>query len=513
MLATPVPSGLRSTGFAGFFALLIALSLSACAGSSGAPQGTTTLTVGTAIPATGDSTSGVAAIISSLTFEPPILTGWDGKPVPRAVDKAEWSADGLTLRLRLRPGVVFHDGTVLTNSLMANILRNALRPGGRAVSTTVTSVAAEGKDEVVIRTAQPEGFLLSDISIANFSLPGHPNVGTGPFRLESKANPISLRAFDEYRGGRPAIDEVRISEYSTQRQAWAAMMRGDADVLYDVSVESLDFVEAESTVQTHSFLKAYNHALVFNVTVPVFVQKDVRRALNVAIDRKQVVDVSLRKRAIPAEGPVWPYHFARAKDLPSYAYSPALARQLLDGVGLTAGREHQPGRMPSRFRFTCLIASEDQRLQRIALVVQKQLFNIDVDMDVELVPAREVQRRVVAGEFEAVLSEFGSLRSLSFLYALWHSPAPGARPVMNVTYRAADPALDRLRRAVKDDDVRAAVADVQRAFHDDPPAVFLDWIQASRALSRDFIVPNDAGHDVWATIQQWRPASRVSASR
>jgi peptide/nickel transport system substrate-binding protein len=338
-------------------------------------------------------------------------------------------------------------------------------------------------------------------------------VGTGPFRLESKANPILLRAFDNYRGGRPANDEVKISEYSTQRQAWAAMMRGDADVLYDVSVESLDFVEAESTVQTHSFLKAYYHALVFNVTVPVFVPKDVRRALNVAIDRQQVEDVGLRKRAIPADGPVWPYHFARAKDLPSYAYSPALARQLLDGVGLTAGREHQPGQMPSRFRFTCLVASEDQRLQRIALVVQKQLFNIDVEMDVELVPAREVQRRVVAGEFEAVLSEFGSLRSLSFLYALWHSPAPGARPVMNVTYRAADAALDRLRRAVKDDDIRAAVADVQRAFYDDPPAVFLDWIQASRALSRDFIVPNDAGYDVWATIQQWRPASNLSASR
>jgi peptide/nickel transport system substrate-binding protein len=513
MFATSAPRRLRSPGFPGFFALLTALAVSACARPAPAPDHATTLTIGTAIPPTRDPSTGVPAIIDSLTLETPILIGWDGRPVPRAIDKAEWSPDGLTLRLRLRPGVVFHDGTVLTNSLMADILRNALRPGGRAVSTTVTSVAAEGKDEIVIRTAQPEGFLLSDISVANFSLPGHPNVGTGAFRLESKANPISLRAFDKYRGGRPAIDEVKISEYSTQRQAWAAMMRGEADVLYDVSVDSLDFVEAESSVQTHSFIRAYYHALVFNLTLPLFAQKDVRRALNAAIDREQVVEVSLRKRGIPADGPVWPYHFARAAGLPAYSYRPAAAKQLLDSIGFTAGRRHEPGEMPSRFRFTCLIAREDQRLQRIALVVQKQLFNVGVDMNVEVLPMREVQMRVVEGRFEAVLSEFGSLRSLSFLYALWHSPASDQPGLPNFHYTAADAALDRLRRAVKDDDVRAAVADVQHAFYDDPPAVFLDWTQASRALTSDIIVPNEEGRDIWGTIQLWRPASNLSASR
>jgi ABC-type transport system substrate-binding protein len=460
-----------------------------------------------------DPSTGVSAIIDSLVLEAPTYISWDGRALPRAIDKPEWSADGLTLRLRLLSGIVFHDGTPLTNTLAADILRNALKPARGAISASVTSVTAEGEDAIVIRTAQPEGFLLSDISLANFFLPGHPHVGTGPFRLESEANPISLRPFDRYRGGRPAIDEVTISEYATQRQAWAAMMRGDADVLYDVSVESLDFVEAESTVQTHSFLRAYYHALVFNLTLPLFAQKDVRRALNAAIDREQVIDVGLRKRGIPADGPVWPYHFARAAGLPAYAYSPATARQILDGAGLTVGRREGPGETPSRFRFTCLIAREDQRLQRMALVVQKQLFNVGVDMNVEVLPVREVQRRVVEGQFEAVLSEFGSLRSLSFLYSLWHSPATEEPGRPNFHYTAADAALDKLRRAVKDDDVRAAVADVQRAFYDDPPAVFLDWMQTSRALTRDIIVPNEGSRDVLGTIQLWRPASNLSASR
>jgi ABC-type transport system substrate-binding protein len=149
----------------------------------------------------------------------------------------------------------------------------------------------------------------------------------------------------------------------------------------------------------------------------------------------------------------------------------------------------------------------------MALVIQKQLFNIGVDMNVDVLPARQVQKRVVDGKYEAALSEFGSLRSLSFVYSLWHSSAieePG-RP--NFHYTAADAALDKLRRAVKDEDVRAAVAEVQRAFYDDPPAVFLDWMQTSRALTSDIIAPSEPGRDIWGTIQLWRPAPNLSASR
>ena len=396
---------------------------------------------------------------------------------------------------------------MLTNAIAADILRDALKPENGAVTATVTSVTAEGQHEIIVRTAQPEGFLLSDISLANFSLPGQPGVGTGPFRVESAAGRTAVKAFDGYRGGRPRIDAVNISEYATQRQAWAAMMRGEADVLYDVSVESLDFVEAESTVQTHSFLRAYYHALVFNLTLPLFAQKDVRKALNAAVDRGQVVDIGLRKRGIPSDGPIWPYHFGRATGQAAYTYDPGRAEALLDGLGLTRGREQQPGRMPSRFRFTCLVAREDQRLQRVALVVQKQLFNIGVDMEVEVRPLREVRSRVGSGKFEAMLSEFASLRALGFVYALWHSPPPGAKNLLDLHYSGADPALDRLRGAFREEDIPAAVADLQRAFYDDPPAVFLDWMQNARALSRTIEIPNEGARDILGSIRQWRPVS------
>jgi peptide/nickel transport system substrate-binding protein len=499
-------SGSISSRFRGSLALLIALSVGACVKPSLPATSTTSVTIGTAIPAIRDPAAGVDALIDLLTLDAPVFIGWDGRPTPRAIDKWEWSPDGLTLRLHLRSGVVFHEGSRLTNTLAAEILKTAL-PASGAVSATIQSVTPEGADEIVIRTAQPEGFLLSDISLANFALPGHKHVGTGPYRLVSSGKAIALQAFDGFRTGRPAIDTVRISEYQTQRQAWAAMMRGEADVLHEVSVESLDFVEAESSVKTYSFVKAYYHALVFNLTLPLFANKDLRKALNEAVDRTQVVDIGLRKRGIPSDGPIWPYHFGRSSDQPAYTYDPARAEALLDSVGLTRGREQQAGKMPSRFRFTCLIPREDQRMQRIALVVQKQLFNVDVDMDVEVMPFREMQGRVFSGQFEAVLSEFAALRPLNFVYALWHSVPPGTKGKLDLHYSAADTALDKLRGALKEDDVRVAVADLQRAFYDDPPAVFLDWMQTARAVNRSVVIQIEPGRDIVGSIPFWRPTS------
>ncbi len=39
--------------------------------------------------------------------------------------------------------------------------------------------------------------------------------------------------------------------------------------------------------------------------------------------------------------------------------------------------------MPSRFRFKCLTVAKDAPFEKIALVLQKQLYEIGVDMDIE----------------------------------------------------------------------------------------------------------------------------------
>ena len=170
--------------------------------------------------------------------------------------------------------------------------------------------------------------------------------------------------------------------------------------------------------------------------------------------------------------------------------------------------------MPSRFHFVCLAVLDDARLEPIALLLQKQLAEIGVDMEVVQLPLRQVVKRVIAGDYDAVLTEFGSTRSLSFVYGIWHSPTPDFTPNFDTKgYRSADAALDQLRAAVTPEQIRPAVAAVQRVIYDDPPAVFIEWSQTTRAVSSDIAVPAEEGRDILGTIQRWKPASRTVASR
>ena len=54
-------------------------------------------------------------------------------------------------------------------------------------------------------------------------------------------------------------------------------------------------------------------------------------------------------------------------------------------------------------RFTCLFPANFSVLERIALEVQKQLYDVGVDMQFEVVPIEEYDRGFETGEFDAVL--------------------------------------------------------------------------------------------------------------
>jgi len=159
--------------------------------------------------------------------------------------------------------------------------------------------------------------------------------------------------------------------------------------------------------------------------------------------------------------------------------------------------------MPARFSFTCLVFANDARFERLAVLVQKQLADVGIDMKLLALTQLELVSRLGDGDFDAFLFEmFG--RSLSWTYDFWRSHE-GSRVISG--YRAADAVLDRMRGARSEDDVRSAVADLARILHDDPPAAFLAWQAGSRAVSTNFDVAAEDNRDILSSVWQWRPTA------
>ena len=111
-------------------------------------------------------------------------------------------------------------------------------------------------------------------------------------------------------------------------------MRGEIDMLYEVAPDALDFIEQSSNTQVRSFLRPFVFTMGLNVKHPVLADRDVRRALNMAVNRTEIIKRVFRDHAYPATDHVWPRHWAYDHELPRLRYDPEKAIELLEAKGL-----------------------------------------------------------------------------------------------------------------------------------------------------------------------------------
>jgi peptide/nickel transport system substrate-binding protein len=415
----------------------------------------------------------------------------------------------------LRPSVRFHDGTPVTAKAVAAILEQEIaRPDARGFEA-VDKIDVPDERTLVMRLKTPDAFLIGVLGGTLIIDDRKPDVGTGPFRLVTRRPTTEAVRNDNYYRGRPDIDRIKVLPYDTPRAAWAALMRGDVDMAHEVNRESVEFTAGASRVTLYSSIRPFYIPLVFNVRHPILAHPEVRRALAQAINRDEIVARALHGRAQVAEDPVWPSHWAYNSAARHYQFNPAAASVRLDAAGFPV-RPAAPGsgRMASRFALKCVFWGEDTQFELIALLLQRQLAEVGVDLVLERATQKELLARASSGQFDTYLFQMTSGRSFEWIYSFWHSTAPGLpAEFQNSGYSGADPVLDRLRESRSDDEIRSAIGDLRQRFYEDAPAAFLAWTQVTRAVDARFDVGDESSPDVFANLWQWHLAGAKSASR
>lgn len=466
------------------------------------------LRIGTSLPPSGLPNTGVRELVRGLYGEALLVSDRNGRIRPRLCEW-EWLEDGRVLKLTLSAGISFHDGTPLNAATAAALLKAifAAKENTPVSYQSVKRIEVLGDRTLQIHLSRHEALLPEDLTDARMN---KDQIGTGPFVVEGTVtgDAATLRAFPAYSQGRSQVEQIEIKAYPSPRSAWSAMMRGEIDMLHEVSRDAAQFVEAESSVRTYRMLRSYVNAVFFNVRHPVLSRREVRQALSYAVDRDAVVREVMRGRAERADGPVWKYHWAYSTAQRTYDYNPELARTKLEAAGLPVRRDMAAGDMPSRFHFTCLLMGNDSRFERIAQVLQKQLYDVGVDMRIEAVPLLELVDRFSTGRFDAVHGEVISGRSLTWLFRQWRSSPNPQQGKLNTGYTAADATLDRLRETYSESEVKRLVGELQNIFHEDPPGIFVAWPQTSRAISAKIQVPYESNMDVVGRLwrAQWASA-------
>jgi peptide/nickel transport system substrate-binding protein len=463
--------------------------------SSQKPSGT--LTVGFGLTTSQSSPSGsvqggIQQFARNIVLERLVNVGRDGRSQPGLFERWSTSPDGLTWGFHLRPGVTFHDGTHVTAAIVRDLLETQLPDFMGPAIKDVVQIRAVSETQLEFSLKERSAFVLEGLEVP-VEKPGPSPIGTGAFsvtNVQGDRNQVEIRANEHYYGGKPFIDRIVIKPYRSVRSAWADMLRGDVDMLYEVGVDALDSLQPSSGTKVFTYERPYAYVAILNVQKPYLRDPGFRRELNAAIDRATLVRDVLKGHGTPAAGPVWPNHWAYSTELPSFHYEPRPVK---------SGRQ-----------LTFLYA--DASLERLALEVQRQLGAVGIDLDLKLTTLDQFYQRTQAGDFDAALADVRSGPNLLRPYQFWHSGSP--QNWGHFSSRAVDAALDTIRHAPDDAAYKGGVAAFQRAIIDDPPAIFLAWSERARAVSTRFEVPIEPGRDVLSTLRLWRPVGdRRQASR
>ena len=251
-------------------------------------------------------------------------------PRPYLARSWAWAKGNRELRLQLQRDVRWHDGRPTTARDVAWTLEAARDPATgyprQPELAGFSSVRAVDDSTVVIGFGAPQpGFpdVLTDLAI----LPAHlldtvPHaslreaafnerpVGNGPFRFVAhEANRRWVFAADSSfpasLGGPPALERFIVVVVDEPITKLAALTSGELDFA-GIQPGHAEFVARDPALAVLSYPLLFTYGLVFNTRRPPFDDPAVRRAVDRAVDRREIVDGYLYGFGTPATGPVPP---------------------------------------------------------------------------------------------------------------------------------------------------------------------------------------------------------------
>jgi peptide/nickel transport system substrate-binding protein len=177
-----------------------------------------------------------------------------------------WShVDATTARLKLREGVVWHDGTRLTATHAAAAITHAAaaRPVLRALVGVHLRATAVGDDVLELRTAKPDPVLLHRLTSPQLVIlapkayqsdagsPDPVGAGTGPYRIVSVQGTtgMTLQRHDSYWGGRPALAGLDVRFLPEGAARVGALRSGEVDLISEVPAGQIPNLERSRPIE------------------------------------------------------------------------------------------------------------------------------------------------------------------------------------------------------------------------------------------------------------------------
>jgi peptide/nickel transport system substrate-binding protein len=278
--------------------------------------------------------------------------------IPQLATGYEWSNGNRTLDIRLREGVLFHDGERMDAEAVRFTLDRHLNAQGsfrRGEISAIQSIEVTGPLTVRLTLSAPfvpilahfadrAGLIVSPKAAREQQdgLRTRP-VCAGPFRFVERVaqSRIVFERFPQYwNASQIHIDRVEYRPIPDTTVRLANLQSGSLELIERVSPSDLPAIRRDTRLRLHSVPSIGYQGITFNVAngararAPIGADPKVREAFDLAIDRaalNQVVYGGAFSISAQANSPVSPHHL---RSIPAPARNLERARALLRETGL-----------------------------------------------------------------------------------------------------------------------------------------------------------------------------------
>lgn len=479
--------------------------------------------------------------LSTLIYSGLMKYNDKGKIVPDLAGSYKISNDGLTYTFKLKPNVEFQDGVTLTSEDVAFTIQKIQDPtlkSPRRIDWVDVTVKVVSPTEIEFILKQPYSPFLSNTTIGIipkhiwgsvnddqfiFSQYNTEPIGSGMYKISSISRDnggiptnYTLESWRGYYDVSPFIPSLTFNFFSDEETALVSLDQGGIDSLASVSPTSALSL-ADDKAQAYTILSTplpRIFGVFFNQNQAKVLSDDVvRKALDTAIDRQNIIDVVLSGYGTPIYGPVPFVQSNSKKDQTGTSATSSIARaqMILEKDGW---RMNEDGIYYFKNKSSTLLLSFDiytadsPDLRRAAELVKETWTDMGAQVGLKVYEANDLYQNIIRPrKYDALL--FGEIIGKDRdLYAFWHSSQRNA-PGLNIALYAnskTDKLLENIR-TISDENERAKkYEEFDKLVQADIPAIFLympDFIyavpKAVKGMSLNLATPADR----WNSIAKW----------
>ncbi|MCC6146375.1 MAG: hypothetical protein IT308_02275, partial [Anaerolineaceae bacterium] len=399
----------------------------------------------------------------------------------------EWRlVDDLTWEFKLREGVKFHNGEDFNAEVVKYTVDRLKMPDAVRITYSFGNVShAEVVDDYTVRiiTKTPDPMIPAKVFGLHMIPPkydaevgeeefGKKPIGTGPYKLveNSPNQQIVLEAFDDYWGGKPAVDRLIFKPVPEASTRVAELMAGTGDIVLNVPPEDIPTIEADSDVHiaTVPGKRVPYVGLDLMPQGPAYL-KDVRvrQALNYAVDVDGIIEALLSGYGDRVATIYRQDFMGYNPDLKPYPYDPEKAKELLADAGIKEGD------------ITLKIATSAETTNKgveVAEAIAGMLQEVGINAEADVLAEQAIRDMYIGGQEAYKIDPL-------WLWN-WGSREPDADSALSgflhssgITSYLRDETLDKMieeARSMMDEDMRIEKHKaIQQYIYENAPVIFL----------------------------------------